>query len=642
MGRRKNMNKILPLIVVGILVLSGLGAADILDDNLEISEKIERVTFSKHPVIEDKDGYLTVSLEGADSLSVESGKPMLPVHRKTFTFSSAAKIKEVICGYSEVEEKSITGKIIPAPEVRPRCYPDDISRELLVYEDEEVYESDALFPGSWYDYNIRCGLNSKGVSTTFVTVEVHPVRYSPTKNMLYYVSDVEIQIAYTDPGINEVVSNIDSYELVVIAPETFSESLQPLIDHKNDHGLNTFLKTTEEIYGGYTGRDKPEQIKYFIKDAKETLDVTYVLLVGGLKSYIYAKDKDDCNHGSTGWHVPVRYTNIHEVDEKSFISDLYYSDLYRYNESSEEWEFEDWDSNGDGIFAKISFMNSDTLDLVPDVYVGRLACRNKVEVKIVVNKIINYEATSPEEKPWFKRMVGVAGRTFDWYEGKLDGEYAVDAAFDYMGDLIEDPVRVYSSNKDTGGLVPDTEDIIATFSEGAGYVNFEGHGNPISWATHWAEPPGWTSGLSITDFRKLSNGDKLPVVIIGGCHNALFNVSMLRILLTRKDHNYYWVWYPTPVCFSWGLCILPQGGAIASTGCTGLGFGGSTPLSNSGGLDANFFHQIGQNGSTSLGSAHSGAIRKFVNENKIRVREAFCITEYQLFGDPSLKLGGYE
>ena len=82
-------------------------------------------------------------------------------------------------------------------------------------------------------------------------------------------------------------------------------------------------------------------------------------------------------------------------------SDLYYGDLYRYNEELEEWEFENWDSNGDGIFAKweMFMTGKDTLDLMPDVYVGRLACRNKIEVKIIVDKIIKYESTSPEEKP---------------------------------------------------------------------------------------------------------------------------------------------------------------------------------------------------------------------------------------------------
>ena len=185
----------------------------------------------------------------------------------------------------------------------------------------------------------------------------------------------------------------------------------------------------------------------------------------------------------------------------------------------------------------------------------------------------------PECSRHYKWEDGVTGLIHEYHYGSDNAEEIYNLSIEPWQVNISTLVDFESKwinlvDKDTPIPTPDTEEYknkVGAF-EGAGYVNFEGHGNPISWATHWAEPPGWTSGLSITDFRKLSNGDKLPVVIIGGCHNALFNVSMLRILLTRKDHNYYWVWYPTPVCFSWGLCILPQGGAIASTGCTGLGF----------------------------------------------------------------------
>jgi len=433
--------------------------------------------------------------------------------------------------------------------------------------------------------------------------------------------------------------------MVIIAPEMFSELLQPLINHKNDHGLNTFLKTTEEIYDEYSGIDKPEQIKYFIKNAKETMNITYVLLVGGLKSYIYVKDKDDCNQGSIDWYVPVRYTNIFlegggHPNEEGCISDLYYGDLYRYNETSEEWEFEDWDSNGDGILAKWAMFagGRDSLDLIPDVYVGRLACRNKIEVKIMVDKIIKYESTSPEEKPWFKKMMGIGGKTFGLIDGQPDGEFNCDMAFNYMDNLVE-PVKLYASNRDTGGLCPIEEDIITSISDGAGYVIFQGHGSPISWNTIWHDgeyPDDWTGGIQVNDFLKFSNDEKLPVVIVGGCHNGLFNISLLQILLNRKDnYDYYWTYTPYPFCFSWGLCILPWGGAIASTGNTGYG---SNPSDE---LELNFFYQIGQNGSTTLGSANYGAICKYINENSIHRSDAFFITVHQLFGDPSLKLGGY-
>ncbi|GAH07625.1 unnamed protein product, partial [marine sediment metagenome] len=74
----------------------------------------------------------------------------------------------------------------------------------------------------------------------------------------------------------------DEYDLVVIAPSEFTVSMQPLIQHKNTHGLTTTLMTTEEIYDEYSGRDEAEQIKYFIKDALETLGVEYVMLVGSI------------------------------------------------------------------------------------------------------------------------------------------------------------------------------------------------------------------------------------------------------------------------------------------------------------------------------------------------------------------------
>jgi len=138
----------------------------------------------------------------------------------------------------------------------------------------------------------------------------------------------------------------------------------------------------------------------------------------------------------------------------------------------------------------------------------------------------------------------------------------------------------------------------------------EGHGNPISWATHPIPPDSpFTGGLTIGDFPDIKNGDKLPIVVIGGCHNALFNVTLLKILLSRGHENWYWTTFPTHMCFCWALCVSTNGGAIACTGCTGLGLGGSPPhLEKSGGLDCNLFYQIGH-GSTTLGSAHSGANR---------------------------------
>ena len=124
-----------------------------------------------------------------------------------------------------------------------------------------------------------------------------------------YAGGFEINVKYDAPTTQPKTLGA-SYDMVVIAPATFESSLQPLIDEKNAKGVKTIFKSVEDILNEYTGYDPPEQVKYFIKYAYDTWGITYVLLVGGLKSHIYAKDKDTSSAGWKAWWVPVRYVNI--------------------------------------------------------------------------------------------------------------------------------------------------------------------------------------------------------------------------------------------------------------------------------------------------------------------------------------------
>ena len=85
-----------------------------------------------------------------------------------------------------------------------------------------------------------------------------------------------------------------------------------------------------------------------------------------------------------------------------------------------------------------------------------------------------------------------------------------------------------------------------------------------------------------------------------------------------------------------------MGGAIASLGdtCAGLGTDVGSPVGLSTELDYNFYYEIGK-GSPTLGQAYSGAVQKFLAEEHIGLWEAYCIAIWQLFGDPSLRFGGY-
>jgi len=655
------MKKLLPLVIIGVLVLSGLvGAADLSNNKNTGNLQSKNISFSE-PLLEEKDGYFTLKLDGANNELIESGNPMLPTYTTSFMFSWNAKINGVTCSYSDVKEMTIEKKIIPVAETI--ILTDEYTtQESKIIENSEVYESDALFPDAWYTYSITCGLNNLNQQSIFVTVTFYPVRYAPGINKLYYVNNVEIIVNYDDPGY-QPANNLESYDMVIIAPSKFSSTLETLINHKNEHGVKTILKTTESIYDEFDGIDKPEQIKYFLKYAKENWTITYVLLVGGLKTYINARDREDDNQGSKDWWVPVRYTNIPEDEGHGCISDLYYGDLYRYNTTTNTTEFEDWDLNGNGILAEWKGLIKDKLDLNPDIYYGRIPCVTKSELKTVIDKIIEYENSPPSDKTWFRTMVGVAGKTFAKYLGQLDGEYLCNLSMSYMDDFIDNNVTIYATNNNTGGLVPVPKDIINTINEGAGYIVFEGHGSPLAWNTIWADgvyPRDWTGGLHFGHLKQLRNGNKLPVVIVGGCHNALFNLSMVKSLLSGNvklakipilknlvlNYTFYWTsGYPVHRCLCWWLLALPKGGCIGTTGCTGFGIGpgGGDPNKLSAKLETNFFYQIGQNGTTNLGAAHSLSIQKYVLEDGVpSATAAHCVTVYQLFGDPSLKLGGYE
>ena len=95
--------------------------------------------------------------------------------------------------------------------------------------------------------------------------------------------------------------------------------------------------------------------------------------------------------------------------------------------------FDNWDSNGNKIFAEWSGDVKDELDLYPDVAYGRLACTSSKEANDVVNKIINYEKQKADPL-WFNRIIVISGDGFldqkDWNiqwdtKGLPDGKYTI-------------------------------------------------------------------------------------------------------------------------------------------------------------------------------------------------------------------------
>ena len=454
------MREYLSIFVVVILVLSGLGAVVIADDNTDVETEIFTIVISS-PIIKKSDNnYVEVSFEDTLLYLMKSGQPMLPKVVKMVELPFGIRNVKVEVTPINIQEYEIEGEIRPAP--APMSLSTVSNNVVMTPEkDEQVYGSGEPYPSTWFSYSLGCGLNAFSERVTHVAIHVFPVQYVPIAGKLSVAGSINIRITYENPKMNMLSMSFDEYDMVIIAPSVFTDDLQRLVDHKNSFGVNTFLKTTEEIYSEFSGVDKPEKIKYFIKYAIETFGVKYVLLFGGLDSLVFAIPRDDINQGSKDWLVPVRYNNLFDnpehpleaeaVFDPGVISDLYYADIYK-----EGGVFEDWDPNGDGVFAAMSrpgVENDTGIDMYPDVYVGRLACRNKREAKIVIEKIINYEQ-NPADPSWFNKMVVISG------DGFLDQE-DIDFQWDTNG-LADGDYTIYAQSKNEDDKLGNIDTVMVT------------------------------------------------------------------------------------------------------------------------------------------------------------------------------------
>ncbi len=401
------MRKMFVMAVVLVFLISGINMTGIEKNSLGITSEEKNankityaIQFSQPSIVEEN--YAEIKLKECNSWLAKPGYPLLPKLVKVFELPFNARDIKVNVEIKNVTMKSISKQVLPSP---PRARLSD-GKIVEGKEKSSVYDSNEAFPQAWYDYHVGVGLNGYGERVIFVVVHIFPVRYIGKENELMVAEKAKVSIDY-DVDKNNFISQ---YQLLIIAPPEFKDALQPLVDHKNKIGIATILKTTDEIYSSYNGRDEPEKIKYAIKDAIEQYGIKYVLLVGGLKSKIYAKPRDNTNAGIKGWYVPVRYSNWRywEGDDPGFITDLYYADVYKYEDG--KVVFDDWDSNGNGIFGEWKTTVKDEIDMYPDVYVGRLACRNVKEVQDMVSKIIKYE--SEDKSKWFYRMIGISGDGF--------------------------------------------------------------------------------------------------------------------------------------------------------------------------------------------------------------------------------------
>lgn len=434
----------------------------------------------------------------------------------------------------------------------------------------------------------------------------------------------------------DLPSKTEEYDLVIIAYPAFAEQLEPLVNHKDNHSVQTTLVTLQQIYGHFPGRDDAEQIKYFIKHAIEEWHISYVLLVGDITK------------------VPIRATAAYPWDGfgNNILSDLYYADIYNENGS-----FCSWDANDNDIFGEVTYEfnrfpptmdDVDQVDLYPDVHVGRLACRSPDEVDIVVDKIATYE-NGAYNQIWFNKIILAGGDTFPpskgapffVYEGEITNEKVAQQLPEF------EKVFLWSSKRNLNAFT-----FNRAISKGAGFVSYAGHGFEHGWGTY--RPNALRKKMDITHplyytplIKLLHNKDKLPIIFFDACLTAKldFNISdlenyypnlpLLLRILTGKTYNqseYF-------TCIAWSFIAQENGGAIATIGATRPAYtfvDKDGVYGGAGYLDVQFFSAYEEG--VTVGEMFTQAQTQYLNNVG---HDYFTIEEYLLLGDPSLRVGGY-
>ena len=624
------MRTLTTLLLIALFTTTSYGISSSTNHPLQTFQ--ETITIPT-PTITTTDTYTTITLAGTTTELRTPGHPIIPYLTHTYTFPQGTTIQTITVTTPPPTTTTLTNIVQPAP---TPIFTNYDPSPVVQHPDPAIYTNTTPYPDHTYDYTIKHGAHN----IIYLTLTLYPIRYHPANHTLESDTQATITITYHEPTTPPTPASA-AYDLLIIAPKTFTPLLQPLLLHRTTLGTKTLLKTTEDIYRTYPGRDAPEKIKRCIAAMNQTYGITTVLLVGGRRGQLF------------GWYIPERLTHNDDGWETGYASDLYYADLYKYNATTGTTEFDDWDSNHNNIIGEWNNdpAHRDIIDHIPDVTVGRLACVYPAEVTTVVNKILSYENTG--NATWLKHMICVAGDTFvpginGDHTGIPEGELECNQAAAYVQPQGFTITRLYTSD----GSFTTSQDVVDAFSRGAGLVMFSGHGNPSTWGTHAPDSDEFIAGLSLKTMTQLKNNDKLPVVVVGGCHNSQFNVTMRQLpsLLLRYALNhantrlFYMEWVPE--CWSWRLVSMQYGGAIATIGSTGLGYGdiGTATLQHrSGWLNSHFFSTCANQTTRTLGQAWAQTITNYItqiggdNTNQI---DRKSIEEWTLFGDPSLSISG--
>jgi len=242
-------------------------------------------------------------------------------------------------------------------------------------------------------------------------------------------------------------------------------------------------------------------------------------------------------------------------------------------------------------------------DLIPDLAVGRISCRDAEELTDYLNKLEEYE-TNPDPGVWRARHLFVSGN------GGVPEMSFLGLSQQIIG-LAPDNVMIerLATDPTNSPFYGGTTDLIDRFNDGALVVDYNGHGAGAVWSDN--------SLFRLENLPQLSNQGRYPFITNFTCFIGAFDTPEPGTILGEE------------------FIFEPEKGAIAVLGSTGLGW-----FLNGSWLQGELVQALYAQPDLRLGDLLNLAkIAYYAYYGNAWPEEAFDMLHLMsLLGDPSLKL----
>ena len=576
------------------------------------------------------------------------GEPSLPVMHLTFSVPYDAYNISVSSTGMGARTIALQSPVYPAQE--PRVISDTTAVEFTI-PDSGIYNGTGIFPATIAEVVEEGFLEG---DNHLVTVAVYPVRYKVGNNTLLAYSSVSLTLSYnsgegtdsltvkpllrySDTGragavdmVKRTVANpaqvdgflapiamrpyttdtIKGYEYCIVTSRELAPAFRRLVALKRQKGYNAGIVCMEDILANPAFQNGDE-VSGINDDA------------GKLRAYLTYAWK---NHGTRFVllggkppHVPIRYG--HTFPCPTTPTDLYFSDLNG-----------NWDRDNDGIYGE-----EGTIDYLPEVYIGRLLCKNREEINNYTNKLLIYEL-NPGNGDYSYLQRGFYAQSEQlqmWHEADSIAFHASTFCPDYT--II---------NESGTGYPTGAEIISAINANKPAFISIHGHGSPVGVTTQYYSWDSW----NVTALDKYDEIAEYEIVTEQGngldcLTNKYYPSVQYSMSCTTMPYDIYRdgnILYNVALNFGESFTLGKDYGGVAYLGNTRVGYYNSNNYSPgkrliaSAGLEIAFLNRI-KAGTYNIGMAEG--LSKSIEYSKfLNIETHHLRLTHNLLGDPEFEI----